>query len=139
MKLRDEACVVPDVPAVMVVDRSHFQECVIDMMKEMFGQDSTGKLIKNNNLTVTVDETVAVINLETQVCMFTAAHSLVSYNWSDKATKWTRWSRWVTWLMCQHVTTAWIIGHDLNPWIVWPMVYYVQAVAIKLEYCSLQH
>ncbi|XP_048241665.1 cleavage and polyadenylation specificity factor subunit 3-like isoform X2 [Haliotis rufescens] len=55
-----------NVPAVMVVDRSHFQECVIDMMKEMFGQDSTGKLIKNNNLTVTVDETVAVINLETQ-------------------------------------------------------------------------
>ncbi|XP_046546070.1 LOW QUALITY PROTEIN: cleavage and polyadenylation specificity factor subunit 3-like [Haliotis rubra] len=55
-----------NVPAVMVVDRSHFQECVMDMMKEMFGQASTGKLIKNNNLTVTVDEKTAVINLETQ-------------------------------------------------------------------------
>ncbi|XP_041365300.1 cleavage and polyadenylation specificity factor subunit 3-like [Gigantopelta aegis] len=53
------------VPTPIKVDKNHFQECVMDMLHEMFGPESTGKFIRQDKLTVTVDEKSAVINLNT--------------------------------------------------------------------------
>ena len=46
-----------------------FQECVIEMFQDMFGEDSVPKLFKGEKLHVTVDGKTAHINLQNLVCL----------------------------------------------------------------------
>lgn len=58
------------VPQAIKVDKSHVQECLLEMLTDMFGKDCIGKLIRGNNISVTVDDKVALVNVETMVCLF---------------------------------------------------------------------
>ena len=58
-----------DVPPPMVVDKSHMQECILEMLTDMFGSDCIGKLIKNNMVEVTIDDKEATINVDSLVCI----------------------------------------------------------------------
>ncbi|KAK3101085.1 hypothetical protein FSP39_000832 [Pinctada imbricata] len=64
--LRAESDPMPQrsVPPPLVVDKSHVQECVLEMLTDMFGSECISKLIKNNLVTVTIDKTVATINVD---------------------------------------------------------------------------
>lgn len=65
--LRAESDPMPqkNVPPALVVDKSHVQECLLEMLADMFGSSSISKLIKNDRMTVTVDEKTAIINVDT--------------------------------------------------------------------------
>ncbi|KAK0082895.1 hypothetical protein PV326_006954, partial [Microctonus aethiopoides] len=52
-------------PAPTKMDRMHFKECLIEMLQEMFGEDSVPKIFKGENLYVTVDNKKAHIDLST--------------------------------------------------------------------------
>ncbi|XP_026320654.1 cleavage and polyadenylation specificity factor 73 [Hyposmocoma kahamanoa] len=50
-------------PLAPKLDRMHFKECVIEMLQEMFGEDSVPKMFKGDKLHVTVDGKKADIDL----------------------------------------------------------------------------
>uniref|UniRef100_A0ABD2WL54 Cleavage and polyadenylation specificity factor subunit 3 n=1 Tax=Trichogramma kaykai TaxID=54128 RepID=A0ABD2WL54_9HYME len=47
------------------MDKMHFKECLIEMLQEMFGEDSVPKIFKGDKLYVTVDKKKAHIDLMT--------------------------------------------------------------------------
>ena len=49
------------------MDKSHIQECLLEMLTDMFGKECIGKMIKGNNISVTVDENMALVNVDTLV------------------------------------------------------------------------
>jgi cleavage and polyadenylation specificity factor subunit 3 len=49
------------------LDRMHFKECMIEMLQDMFGEDSVPKIFKGEKLHVTVDGKKADIDLESLV------------------------------------------------------------------------
>ena len=57
---------------------------MIEMLSDMFGSDCIGKLIRGNTISVTVDDKVATVNVESLVsslrCYFTATSTLRSMN-----------------------------------------------------------
>ena len=53
--------------SVLKVDKTHFQECALDMLSEMFGEDCVGKLVKSDRVSLTVNDTEATLNLTTCV------------------------------------------------------------------------
>lgn len=71
---------VDDVPKTVSttsskLDRMHFKECIIEMLQDMFGEDSVPKIFKGEKLHVTVDGKKADIDLEllvllTECCLF---------------------------------------------------------------------
>lgn len=50
-------------PLAPKLDRMHFKECAIEMLQEMFGEESVPKIFKGDKLHVTVDEKRADIDL----------------------------------------------------------------------------
>ncbi|KAL3842661.1 hypothetical protein ACJMK2_020651 [Sinanodonta woodiana] len=54
-----------NVPQSVIVDKSHIQECLIEMLTDMFGGECISKLIRGNCISVTVDNKVASINVDT--------------------------------------------------------------------------
>lgn len=55
-------------------DRVHFKECLIETLQDIFGENSVPKLIKGDNLTVTVNNKEADINLLTLVNKYLQFH-----------------------------------------------------------------
>jgi Pre-mRNA 3'-end-processing endonuclease polyadenylation factor C-term len=53
------------------LDRMHFKECMIEMLQDMFGEDSVPKIFKGEKLHVTVDGKKADIDLESLVLFLT--------------------------------------------------------------------
>ncbi|XP_064603783.1 cleavage and polyadenylation specificity factor subunit 3-like [Liolophura sinensis] len=63
--LRAESDALPQhIPNKLVVDKSHFRECLLEMLSEMFGTECISKVIKADKMTVTVNEKVATINVD---------------------------------------------------------------------------
>ncbi|KAG6450979.1 hypothetical protein O3G_MSEX006851 [Manduca sexta] len=56
-------CAPAHLPLAPKLDRMHFKECVIEMLQEMFGEDSVPKIFKGEKLYVTVDGKKADIDL----------------------------------------------------------------------------
>ncbi|KAK0074865.1 hypothetical protein PV325_007697, partial [Microctonus aethiopoides] len=52
-------------PAPTKMDRMHFKECLIEILQEMFGEDSVPKILKGEKFDVTVDNKKAHIDLST--------------------------------------------------------------------------
>ncbi|KAH3884824.1 hypothetical protein DPMN_008809, partial [Dreissena polymorpha] len=52
------------VPQAVKVDKSHIQECLLEMLADMFGKECIGKMIRGNNISITIDEKVALVNVE---------------------------------------------------------------------------
>lgn len=50
-------------PAATKLDRMHFKECLIEMLQDMFGEDSVPKIFKGEKLYVSVDGKKANIDL----------------------------------------------------------------------------
>ena len=55
------------VPSAVKVDKSHIQECLLEMLTDMFGQECIGKMIRGNNISVTVDDNIALVNVDNLV------------------------------------------------------------------------
>lgn len=51
------------IPSIVKVDKMHFTECLMEMLAEMFGEDSVSKIVRGEKLTVTVEGKSAVINI----------------------------------------------------------------------------
>lgn len=51
----------------MVVDKSHFRECLLESLSEMFGAACVNPLIRGDKLTMQVDKKVITIDLSTRV------------------------------------------------------------------------
>ena len=62
--------VCADIPAVLSVDKAHFQECLLETLQEMFGPQCTDKLFQRDRLLVLIDDKQAIIKLENLVCGF---------------------------------------------------------------------
>ena len=59
---------IPGIPQSIKVDKSHIHECMIEMLSDMFGKECIGKMIRGNNISVTVEDKLALVNVETLVC-----------------------------------------------------------------------
>ena len=59
------------VPQAIKVDKNRIQECMIEMLSDMFGKDCIGKMIRGNNISVTVEDKIALVNVETLVSTVT--------------------------------------------------------------------
>ncbi|XP_025831653.1 cleavage and polyadenylation specificity factor 73 [Agrilus planipennis] len=68
--LQAESLDVPikNVSSSAKVDRMHFKECLIEMLQDMFGEDSVPKMFKGEKLYVTVNDKRADIDLTNLVC-----------------------------------------------------------------------
>lgn len=55
----------PNLKAVPTFDKMHFKECLIELLQEMFGEESVPKLFKGENLYVTVNNVKVNIDLTT--------------------------------------------------------------------------
>ncbi|XP_005109022.1 cleavage and polyadenylation specificity factor subunit 3 [Aplysia californica] len=64
LKAERDPIPVKNIPPPMKIDRAHFQECLLEMLAEMFGSESTSKLVQRDRVTVTVDDKVAVVNID---------------------------------------------------------------------------
>lgn len=51
------------------VDKTHYQECVLDMLSEMFGEDCIGKLVKSDRVQITVNGMEASLNISNGVSL----------------------------------------------------------------------
>lgn len=49
------------------MDKAHFQECAIDMLTGMFGEESVGKFVKSDKININVSDVEAVVNFVTLV------------------------------------------------------------------------
>lgn len=79
-------------PLAPKLDRMHFKECVIEMLQEMFGEDSVPKMFKGEKLYVVVDDKKADIDLlsmevtcEQDESLARAVHSAISRLYSALA------------------------------------------------------
>jgi len=50
-------------PPTAKVDKQHFKECLIELLQDMFGEESVPKIFSGDKITVSVDSKKAVINL----------------------------------------------------------------------------
>ena len=55
--------VVVVVPTTVKVDKSHFRECLLETLTEMFGQECVNPLIKGDKMTMTVEGKTVNIDL----------------------------------------------------------------------------
>ena len=58
---------VSALPIPFTVDKTHFRECLLETLGEMFGTESVSPFIKGDKLTVSVDNQTAVVDLNTMV------------------------------------------------------------------------
>ncbi|XP_023209638.1 cleavage and polyadenylation specificity factor subunit 3 [Centruroides vittatus] len=54
------------IPPVFKVDKMHYTECLMEMLGNMFGEESVSKIVKNDRMMITVDGKCVTINLRTQ-------------------------------------------------------------------------
>lgn len=54
---------VNTVPPVVKVDKMHFTECLMEMLVEMFGEDSVSKIVRGEKVTVSVGDKSVIINV----------------------------------------------------------------------------
>ena len=47
----------------MKVDRSHFQECLLELLSDMFGSECVNPMIRNNKMTMIIDDKTIYIDL----------------------------------------------------------------------------
>ena len=52
-------------PSVSVMDDVHFKECLIELLQDMFGEESVPKVLAGDTITVTVDNKDAFVFLNT--------------------------------------------------------------------------
>ena len=52
-------------PSVAVMDDVHFKECLIELLQDMFGEESVPKVLARDTITVTVDNKDALVSLKT--------------------------------------------------------------------------
>lgn len=52
-------------PSVSVMDDVHFKECLIELLQDMFGEESVPKVLAGDTITVTVDNKDAFVSLNT--------------------------------------------------------------------------
>ena len=57
-------------PAPMKVDKSHFRECLLETLSDMFGPECISPLIRGDKMSVTVDDKTAIIDLNSLVSYF---------------------------------------------------------------------
>ena len=50
-------------PSVAVMDDVHFKECLIELLQDMFGEESVPKVLAGDTITVTVDNKDAMVSL----------------------------------------------------------------------------
>ena len=55
------------VPNPVKVDKSHFRECLLETLTEMFGQDCVNPLIRGDKMTMVVDDKTIYIDLTSLV------------------------------------------------------------------------
>merc|ERR1712156_404797 len=60
----DTPSYVPTTSASMKVDKMHFKECLIELLQDMFGEESVPKALAGDTVTVTVDSKDAVVSLQ---------------------------------------------------------------------------
>ena len=64
--------------STLKVDKTHFQECVLDMLGEMFGEDCVGKLVKSDKVQITVNGVEATVNMTSCVSISSCLLSISS-------------------------------------------------------------
>ena len=55
------------VPPPLKIDKTHFKECLIELLSEMFGQECVNPLIRGDKLSLEVDSKAIQIDLSTLV------------------------------------------------------------------------
>ena len=50
-------------PAAITMDEVHFKECLIELLQDMFGEESVPKALAGDTVTVTVDNKDAMVSL----------------------------------------------------------------------------
>lgn len=53
----------------LLVDKSYVQECLLEMLTDMFGSEGISKMICNNMVTVIVDEKIVTVNVDSLVSL----------------------------------------------------------------------
>lgn len=53
----------------LLVDKSYVQECLLEMLTDMFGSEGISKMIRNNMVTVIVDEKIVMVNVDSLVSL----------------------------------------------------------------------
>lgn len=53
----------------LLVDKSYVQECLLEMLTDMFGSEGISKMIRNNMVTVIVDEKIVIVNVDSLVSL----------------------------------------------------------------------
>lgn len=53
----------------LLVDKSYLQECLLEMLTDMFGSEGISKMIRNNMVTVIVDEKIVTVNVDLLVSL----------------------------------------------------------------------
>lgn len=53
----------------LLVDKSYVQECLLEMLTDMFGSKGISKMIRNNMVTVIVDEKIVTVNVDSLVSL----------------------------------------------------------------------
>lgn len=53
----------------LLVDKLYVQECLLEMLTDMFGSEGISKMIRNNMVTVIVDEKIVTVNVDSLVSL----------------------------------------------------------------------
>lgn len=53
----------------LLVDKSYVQECLLEMLTDMFGSEGISKMIRNNMVIVIVDEKIVTVNVDSLVSL----------------------------------------------------------------------
>lgn len=53
----------------LLVDKSYVQECLLEMLMDMFGSEGISKMIRNNMVMVIVDEKIVTVNVDSLVSL----------------------------------------------------------------------
>lgn len=53
----------------LLVDKLYVQECLLEMLTDMFGSEGISKMIRNNMVTVIVDEKIVIVNVDSLVSL----------------------------------------------------------------------
>ena len=61
--MNNQISIIVTVPAHIKVDKSHFRECLMEMLSNMFGSECVNPLIKGDSMSMMVDKHRVHINL----------------------------------------------------------------------------
>ena len=111
------------------LDKNHFKECLIELLQDMFGEESVPKIFSGDTITVSVDNKAATVNLTSLTVSIMMTWMIFMQMISRLSARKTKLSSRSCRQLSASCTRAWSPCSSTNRW--WSLALYQHLVWIE--------